>query len=341
MATIKQIAEIAGVSRGTVDRVLNQRGSVRPETARRILEVVQTLDYTPNAAARNLAVSKRHLKLGCVLFPASKIRFFQQITDSLEQKCRELQQYGVCVEIRYNDRLDPAYQDSLIDELVSCGVHGLVLYGFNQESTRAKIAELAAKGIPVITANTDIPDSRRLSYVGCDYVRSGRIAANLLSLLLNGRGTVGVVQGAHRVLCLEGRLKGFAAYLSENAPEIRIVSVKKNLNDDFVMFSAVQELLNAHPDLDAILVDAGNNYGACRAVEMFSSHRRPRIICYDCSETTPEMLRKGIITATICQQPQIQGALPFDLLVNLTGLDIPPEKEYFYTDLEIKIAENL
>ena len=64
MATIKEIAAIAGVSRGTVDRVLNNRGSVNPDTARKINEVAKALDYRPNKAGLVLAAQKKKLKLG-------------------------------------------------------------------------------------------------------------------------------------------------------------------------------------------------------------------------------------------------------------------------------------
>ena len=67
MATIKEIAALAGVSRGTVDRVLNHRGAVSPQTAEKILEIARSLDYRPNKAGIVLAAQKRKLKLGVVL----------------------------------------------------------------------------------------------------------------------------------------------------------------------------------------------------------------------------------------------------------------------------------
>ena len=68
MATIKEIAELAGVSRGTVDRVLNNRGSVNAKTAEKILEIAKAVDYKPNRAGLALAAQKRRLKLGVILF---------------------------------------------------------------------------------------------------------------------------------------------------------------------------------------------------------------------------------------------------------------------------------
>ena len=59
MATIKDIADLAGVSRGTVDRVLNNRGAVNSQTAEKIMEIVRALDYRPNKAGTALAAQKK------------------------------------------------------------------------------------------------------------------------------------------------------------------------------------------------------------------------------------------------------------------------------------------
>ena len=341
MATMKQIAEIAGVSRGTVDRVLNRRGAVRPETERRILEVADALNYTPNKAARNLSFSKQQIKLGCILFNPEKIEFYQQVMSGLERKRRELMQYSVTVDVRFSDFDDPFSQDRILSEMEADGVDGIALCGINSESTKDIIARLYAKGIPVVTGNTDIPDSKRIAFVGCDYVQSGRVAGRLIDLCLNGQGTVAVAQGAHRVLCLEGRLRGVQEYLSAHAPGIQIVDIRRNNQDDFTMFTAVKEILEKYPDLGALLVDAGNSYGACRAIELFAGSHRPKVICYDCSAKTEQMLKKGIIAATITQQPEIQGAMPLELLLEYLGAGTRPEKEFYYTELGIKVAENL
>ena len=64
MATMKEIAELAGVSRGTVDRVLNHRGVVSADTERKVLEIAELLAYQPNKAGMALAAQKKKLKIG-------------------------------------------------------------------------------------------------------------------------------------------------------------------------------------------------------------------------------------------------------------------------------------
>ena len=68
MATIKDIADLAGVSRGTVDRVLNNRGAVNSQTAEKIMEIVRALDYRPNKAGTDLAAQKKTYRIGVILF---------------------------------------------------------------------------------------------------------------------------------------------------------------------------------------------------------------------------------------------------------------------------------
>ena len=89
MATMKEIAELSGVSRGTVDRVLNHRGIVNAETERKVLEIAKLLDYQPNKAGIALAAQKKKLKIGVLLFGAEN-PFFDEVMDGLRQKLEEL-----------------------------------------------------------------------------------------------------------------------------------------------------------------------------------------------------------------------------------------------------------
>ena len=96
MATIKEIAELAGVSRGTVDRVLNNRGAVNPKTARKVLEIAQALDYKPNRAGIVLAAQKKNLKIGVILFDTGN-PFFNDVIEGVNKKAEELGGYNCSV----------------------------------------------------------------------------------------------------------------------------------------------------------------------------------------------------------------------------------------------------
>ena len=206
MARIKDIAELAGVSRGTVDRVLNNRSGVSPQTAEKIKEIAKALDYRPNKAGLALAAQKKKNKIGIVLFSKNN-PFFDEVSEGVQAKARELADYGVTTLTRRVE-FDLAAQLAAIDELLDEGIHGLLLAPYNHPAIQEKIDELVDRGIPVVTVNTDIFSSKRMAYVGSDYICGGRTAAGLLALMTEGETELGIITGSRNVLCHSERIRG-------------------------------------------------------------------------------------------------------------------------------------
>lgn len=341
MATMKQIAQLAGVSRGTVDRVLNKRGVVKEETARKVNEIASYLQYTPSKAAKALATLKRDLKLVYIMPDPDTNHFFQQVKEGVLEKCTDLQEYGVTVELLYSDFSNPISQISLLDHAVASGASGIVIAGFNSKETAEKLLAISSSGTPVVTVNTDISNCGRIAYVGSNAFKGGQTAAGMAKMIVSADAKVGIITGSRIVQCHTERIRGFISHLHQHAPGIKIVEIKENMDDDFASFNVTNELLSSHPDINLLFISGAGVFGACRAVELFHPVSPPKIICYDCMQETKVMLEKGIIHAAISQQPELQGSRPLDILFNLIALNIPPEQEYNYTKNEIIIRESL
>lgn len=338
MATIKEIAELAGVSRGTVDRVLNNRGAVNSRTARKILEIAQALDYKPNKAGIVLAAQKKNLKIGVILFDTGN-PFFDDVLEGVNQKSQELGGYN-CSVLVTRVGFDLTAQLDAMDEMVSQGVSGIVLSPYNDPLICDKINELDSRGIPVITTNTDIENSGRLAYVGCNFYRSGETAAGLMHLIAGNEVYAGIVTGSSKVLCHTDRIAGFRDRIESHYPGIRIVDTIENSDDEFESYDRTLSLLKEHPEINALYFAAGGVYGGCRAV-LAAGRKDITIISCDKVSTTREMVLQGVIAATICQQPLIQGTKPLDLLFSCLTTGEKPEKEYHYTTVDIRIRENI
>lgn len=342
MPTIKEIAQLAGVSRGTVDRVLNDRGSVNPETEKKVREIARALNYTPNLAGKTLAVRKKQLKFGYILFSSTSSNpFFLDVVRGIESRAAELKDYGVSVEVRYAEIDNPDLQVRLIDELLEAGIDGLVITPINHPTVVSHIKKLTETGFPVVTANSDIPDCGRIAYVGSDYFKSGQTAAGLMNLVCGGSANVGIIIGSPWVLCHSERVAGFKERIEEVYPGIRIVGTEINNDDDLDSYAVTRYLLEKHSDIDALFLAAAGVVGACRAVDDLGKTGQLQIISYDTTPTTCELVHQGAIIATIAQQPFTQGAKPLDILLDYLGMDLRPDKEFFYTKIEIKIRENL
>ena len=338
MATIKEIAELAGVSRGTVDRVLNGRGAVSEQTERKVLEIAQALQYRPNRAGIVLAARKRNLKIGVLLFDNGN-PFFDEVLLGVQKKSRELSDYNCSVSVsRVNFSLEA--QLAALDRLAEDGACGIVLTPYNDPLIRDKINELDSRGIPVITTNTDIQNSARLAYVGCDFYRSGQTAAGLMHLIGKPPVRAGIITGSSRVLCHTDRIAGFQDRIRAEYPDIRILDTRENSDDEFESYSNTLSMLEEHPDINALYFAAGGVYGGCRAV-LDAGRTDMTVIACDKVPTTREMLLNGVIDATICQKPSTQGSLPLELLFTYLATGQRPAHEYNYTSIDIRIRENV
>lgn len=339
MATIKEIADLAGVSRGTVDRVLNKRGSVNPQTAAKIMEIVHALDYKPNRAGLVLAAQKKNLKLGAILF-GEENPFFDEVIAGMKQKEDELACYNCSLMIKYVT-IDVEQQLQAINEMVEMGVNGIAISPTNDPKLAKRINELYDQGIPVVTFNTDIQYSKRLAFVGSNYFQSGATAAGLMRLMAKFDDiNIGIVTGSDEILCHTERIAGFEQAIKDY-PHINVIKTITNEDDDFISYDRTTQLLKDYPHINALFFAAGGVYGGCRSVLNLGRQKDMTIITFDNFATIREMIMKDVISATICQEPFVQGSKPLDLLFNYLATGEQPKIEYNYTAVDIRIKENI
>ncbi len=335
--TIKQIADICGVSRGTVDRVINERGKVKPETEKLVRETAARLGYQPNLAGRALAARKRAFTIGVVLTSEGNA-FFDDVLKGIARAEKEIADYGARVILKTMRGYSSARQIELISELAE-EADAVILNPVNDQHIKKRIDDLTEKGKYVITVNTDIQNSKRLCYIGSHYQKGGETACGMLGLITGGRAEIGIVAGSEKVLGHVQRVQGFLKTAQTRYPGFRVADTVQTDDDEIQAFEVTRGLLECYPRINALFIAAGGVYGTCRAVQ--SMGKKLNIVCFDSVPNTTEMLKNGVIQAVICQQPFTQGyrcvRIAFDTL--LTGQK--PEKEYFYCKNEIKIAENI
>lgn len=339
MATIKEIAQLAGVSRGTVDRVLNNRGVVNAQTADKIREIARALNYIPNQAGIALAAQKKKIKIGVILFTKGN-PFFEEVMQGVHKKAGELAGLN-CTVLTRRVPFDVDAQLHAMEDLVSEGIHGIVMTPYNAPEIAARINQLTDAGIPVVTTNTDIANSKRLAYVGSDYYHSGQIAGGLMGLISERDRQVGIVTGSSQVLCHTERIAGFKDCIIKKHPHIQIKSIVENKDDDFESYEVTKKLLTEHQDINALYFTAAGVYGGCRALLCVCPDRDVKVITYDNVDTTKELVRQGVISATICQQPLVQGSKPIDILFRYLTTKEQPKQEFNYLAADIRILENI
>lgn len=339
--TSKQIAELAGVSRGTVDRALHNRGRVKPEVAERIRKIAAELEYQPNVIGRALVKTAQDYKLGMILqsmeTPTMKI-----VSQGAEQAASELKAAGVSLEIRRINRLDTAAVLDYVDELLLDGARGFALSPSYEPEIKEKINELHENNIPVITLNSDVLGSKRLCFIGMDNYRAGQTAASLTHLLFPNGGKVFPLTGHLNNTAHNQRLTGFSDTLAlEKADDITILPFQSCFDRDDFAYEITQHILSAYPDLSCVYVVANGQLGVCEAVREAGMAGKVRIIAYDLTPPNDELLRQGLITFLIDQDAFQQGYRPPLLLHNYILHHKEPVRELLYTDIRIYTKYNM
>lgn len=336
--TIKQISELCGVSRGTVDRVLNHRGKVKPETERKIRRMAEQLGYTPNMAGKALAARKRELVVGVALVSEGNA-FFDEVLCGIQKAEAELKDYGVRVLVRTTKGYDVGRQLALLEELAE-EANAVILNPINDAQIARRIDSLVEEGICVITVNTDIEGTRRLCYVGSDYISSGETACGMMGLLTGGRAEIGVVTGSVKVLGHNQRITGFRNIMKKKYPQFHVADFAESNDDDEQAYEAAKGMLTEHPEIDALYLVAAGVAGVCRAAEELGRSEKLCIICFDSTPQIMAAIQHGEIRATICQQPFVQGYESVKAAYHFLVGGVKP-REQFIVKNEIKIAENL
>lgn len=340
MITIKEIAELAGVSRGTVDRVVNNRGSVHPSTELTIKKIIEKYDYRPNKTGVALAAQKKKYTIGVIFFDPDKNNpFFTDVMKGVAYQKEQLRSYGCKILVRRTSFSAQSQLDA-IAELLNEEIQGLIITPYNAPEIASRINQLSQMGIPTITVNTDIACDRIL-YYGSNYYNCGRIAGGLISLITGGQAKIGIITGSPYVLCHTERIAGFIDTIQNSYPDIHISFIIENDDSDTKSYLNTYHALRSHPEVDALFFAAAGVSGGCKAVEKLSLERKIKIIAFDLTASTIELVKRGIISAAIDQQPFLQGSEPIKLMFDhLTIGELPTDKQ-LYTEASIKIKENL
>jgi LacI family transcriptional regulator len=114
--------------------------------------------------------------------------------------------------------------------------------------------------------------------------------------------------------------------------------IQKSLIDNFL---SAQEMIREFPDVNIVYVINPADYGICEAIYKADTEHRIRIITNDLVEEQAEMIRQGMISATVCQEPERQGAQPLEILFRYLAYGELPKEKMQYTDLSIHIVQNI
>lgn len=341
--TIKDVARLSGVSIGTVDRVLHQRGKVSEENTRRVQNAIEALGYRPSRIARALVSRKSNFKIG-VCISRVETEWWSQAVRGVEFAREKLQPFGVEVLLEVIHSYQFADQRDALLRLMAQGANALILTPVQGEEPQ--LDQLIPPEIPYATVIEDVPSSRRLFHVGPDDYAMGLLAGRL-ALLYIGPGIRCSVLAANQHFCgTQERIRGFSDFLKKNDPEGQILELCEIPMDTERMgyqkiYEIAEQQMERHPDMNLFYVTNGLTQWAAAAVKNHKKKGAIRVLGFERTEMTCTFIQEGIICATICQGPAKQWSSAINIMNEYLAGERKIDDPVFASECRILIEESM
>lgn len=321
---LDEIARIAGVSKATVDRVLNNRAGVQEHTRLHVLKVMAELSGDVPPDAKDSAI-----RIDFVL-PGGSNEFIADLAAHLERQAAQRDRLELVVH-----RLTGIEPEEIAAKLESLRdvAQGVGLIGLDSPAVREAVRRLIANGVAVLTLVSDISHVGRVSYVGIDNRAAGRLAGYLIGRFLPGAtGKVALIAGALAYRGHEEREMGFRHILQERFPNMDIIAAREIREDPERAYAEVGSLLRDYPDLLAIYCIGAGHEGIAQALVEHGRDQDVVFIGHDLTEDTRAFLLDGVMDAVIDQNARVEAREAIDRLVR----SIRGENDISHTTIRIQ-----
>lgn len=216
---------------------------------------------------------------------------------------------------------DMAAMVTVFEQAIAKKPNGIVVVGF-EPSLNAIVDKAAKAGIPVVTVDADLPGSKRVAFVGTGNFQAGLQGGKKLAELIGGRGSVALMTKPGQSN-LEERIAGYKRALAD-CPEVKVEQVVDTQSDPNVAAQAAAALLQKYPDLAGIAcVEAAGGTGAATAVREAKKAGKVKIVSMDRGNDVLQLIKDGVISATVVQQTALMPFYATQILYNLSNHPAP------------------
>ena len=336
--TIKQIAEIAGVHRSTVDKVLHNREGVSQEVRQRVQKIIDEYGYRPNPIGQALKKQDQKIKIGVILL---EVDAKERILSGIKEGLSAYQSFDIELMYHTVNYPDVGEQIRLIHKMIEQKADGIILSPINSPEIVSVIDYCNGLHIPIITVNTDVKGSQRFCFIGQEGERAGRVGGRLMGEFLNGKGNVAVFTSdghEQQSFSYNKRDKGFRAMIKETYPKMHVLKSIRTDEDAMTIAEETRNLLEKEKYLKGIFI-------TCRGVREVGKVLKEqgkediKVICYEDYPDILQLLKEEVVDATITSQLKVQGKQSIEYLLDYLVYDKKPPKKHLYTNIRILLKE--
>ncbi|WP_262486769.1 substrate-binding domain-containing protein [Flavobacterium reichenbachii] len=329
------MAELAGVSMGTVDRIIHNRGQVAQENVDKVNAIIEKYGYKRNILASNLALNKK-FRFAVFLPQYEKLEYWKSQIIGIEKAVLEFSKFGVVLDYFFYDFNEVSFKKT-VQKVLEFDCDALLFAPIFHEESIHFLQEYEKRNIPVVMIDSNIDSESKHAYVGQDAFQSGYLAGRLSSFAVKNKRHILICKITREIESTSvylQRIDGFYSFFKDHEEltnfKFSEITIKDSGFDQLTldMFSGINSIFvpNSRAYIVAGFLEKNNIKGV-------------RIIGYDLLKENIEYLNKGIIDFLINQRPEDQGYMGITYLYKKLVLQEETEKTH-YIPLEIILKEN-
>lgn len=299
--TINDLADAAGVSRATVNRILSGGAKVRQPTVDRVIDAAEEIGFYGLGALRSRASARKTTyKLGFLLLQRSR-PFYQNIYASLKAANKEFDHFRVELEVEFLDDSTP--------QIVAAGILSLaervdaiaVVAPQHPEITTA-IETVRENNKPVFGLLSPLSVSNSaIGYVGLDNWKVGRMAAWMTDRWCtnSNKKSIAIFVGNHRFRGQDIKESGYRTFFREHQSELKFLEPVSTYESALVAHDQTIQLFKKFDDIAAIYIAGGGISGVIEALEELELPEKPFVIGHELTDSTRKGLMNGQLDVCI------------------------------------------
>jgi len=342
-ARIKDIAILAGVSIGTVDRVLHNRGEVAEKTKEKVQKILKETNYSPNLMAQVLKLKKRFHLVSLLPEPTEVNPFWKKHPAGMKRALEELEPFPLYItQVTFDMQSEVDFKRKSISVL-SLNPDGVLLAPIFKAESISFCTQLANSGIPFVFVDGYIEDVEFLAYVGENIFQSGRVAGQLIDIVTAEYKDILVVNIARNIKNihhLNNRSLGFMSYLNKKGcNKGKKISINIPDPSPSAINGEMDKVLENNHDIGSIFISGSKSYLIALYLEK-KGIKSINLIGYDLIDKNIKYLKSGITRFLIGQRPEEQTYRGVKILFDYLSMHRIPDK-FEYLPIDVVTSENV
>ena len=340
---IKDIARMAGVSAGTVDRILHNRGNISPKSREAVERILAQVDYKFNIHTSAVSFRKQ-CNISICIPTCEDGEYWGTVKKGVEHALEEFSDINIHCEYYFYNQFDIYSYRNAFEDMIRHHSDGVIIGPTFEEDTIRLCKELDKEGTPYVFVDAIMDQTSPYETFTTDQYTCGYLLGKLLDLITPNDASLAIFKieriGNQSSSNSLKRQKGFEDYMNESGKNGKLIEASLSITNSDDTERTLISFLNSHPDTKGLAVLNSRGYILADILHK-NGIDDVKVMSFDLTDKNINHLQNGQISVLLCQKPELQGFNAIKSIINKLLYNSPADIVHHFIPIDIVFKENL